>query len=247
MNRGYWEGLSLEDPWIISNVQILGRLLLALLLGGLIGYERERSNHAAGLRTHILVCVGSTLIMMLSVYGFVAFIDEPNVRIDPARLATAVITGVGFLGAGTILFTGKSITGLTTAASIWVVAAIGLGVGAGFYFASIVSTVIVLLNLWIFNKIEQRYMSGQKVHIIILKGFSSPDLLERISDFMSEEEIKIKKVTIKEENSMSIGRLPSEGRAVEIQMEVLCKPGFDQLRIAGTLRNWEELSGVSVE
>lgn len=92
-----------------------------MLLGGLIGFERERSNHAAGLRTHILVCLGSTLIMLLSIYGFSDFVDEINVRIDPARLATAVITGIGFLGAGTILFTGKSITGLTTAASIWVV------------------------------------------------------------------------------------------------------------------------------
>lgn len=123
----------MSNPWFIDEWHILLRLLLAMLLGGLVGLERERSNHAAGLRTHILVCLGSALIMMLSIYGFKDFAHELNVRIDPARLATAVITGVGFLGAGTILFTGKSITGLTTAASIWVVAAIGLASGAGFF------------------------------------------------------------------------------------------------------------------
>lgn len=150
------------DPWFIDEWHILLRLLLAMLLGGLVGLERERSNHAAGLRTHILVCLGSALIMMLSVYGFKDFANELNVRIDPARLATAVITGVGFLGAGTILFTGKSITGLTTAASIWVVAAIGLAAGAGFFFASIVSTVLVLLNLWVFNKLEPEVFAREQ-------------------------------------------------------------------------------------
>lgn len=150
----------MNNPWVIDNVTILLRLLLSMLLGGLIGFERERSNHAAGLRTHILVCLGSALIMLLSIYGFADFVAEVNVRIDPARLATAVITGIGFLGAGTILFTGKSITGLTTAASVWVVGAIGLAVGAGFYFAAIVSTLLILLNLVVFNKLEQRYIRG---------------------------------------------------------------------------------------
>src|SRR4051794_30035185 len=118
----------MNDPWVIGNGHLVLRLLLSVLLGGLVGVERERKNHAAGLRTHTLVCLGSCLIMILSMYGFSDFADEPNVRLDPARLAAQVISGVGFLGAGTILFTGKSITGLTTAASIWVVMAIGLAV-----------------------------------------------------------------------------------------------------------------------
>jgi putative Mg2+ transporter-C (MgtC) family protein len=94
---------TVHNPWYISELHILLRLLLALLLGGLVGFEREQSNHAAGLRTNILVCLGSCLLMLLSMYGFSAFVDEPNVRVDPARLAAAVITGIGFLGAGTIL------------------------------------------------------------------------------------------------------------------------------------------------
>lgn len=165
----------MNNPWIIDDSHIILRLLLSMLLGGFIGFERERSNHAAGLRTHIMVSLGSTLIMLLSIYGFVDFIKEANVRVDPARLAAAVITGVGFLGAGTILFTGKAITGLTTAASIWVVAAIGLGVGAGFYFPSIAATVLVFLNLRVFNKVEMLYMRGRERHQITLTGLPLMD------------------------------------------------------------------------
>lgn len=122
----------MTNPWVIDQVHITIRLVLALFLGGLIGFEREVSSHAAGLRTHILVCVGSALVMLLSMYGFSAFVNEVNVRLDPSRLAAQVISGIGFLGAGTIIFNGRSITGLTTAASLWVVAGIGLAVGAGF-------------------------------------------------------------------------------------------------------------------
>ena len=114
------------NPWVIDQLHITIRLVLALFLGGLIGFEREVSCHAAGLRTHILVCVGSALVMLLSMYGFSAFVNEVNVRIDPSRLAAQVISGIGFLGAGTIMFNGRSITGLTTAASLWVVAGLVL-------------------------------------------------------------------------------------------------------------------------
>ncbi len=149
----------MHDPWVIDNGHLVIRLFLSVMLGGLVGFERERKNHAAGLRTHTLVCLGSCLLMILSIYGFADFADEPNVRLDPARLAAQVITGVGFLGAGTILFRGKSITGLTTAASIWVVMAVGLAVGAGFYLPAILSAVMVLLILWGLNIIEKRYLN----------------------------------------------------------------------------------------
>lgn len=119
--------------WNISYVDLSLRIVISLLLGGLIGLEREWHNHAAGFRTHILVCVGSTMIMLLSIYGFGDFSNEYNVRMDPARLAAQVVSGIGFLGAGAIIRNGSSISGLTTAASIWVVAAIGLCVGAGFF------------------------------------------------------------------------------------------------------------------
>jgi len=116
--------IGLSDVWHIGYAEMTFRLVLALALGGLIGFEREWGGHPAGFRTHILVCLGSAVVMLLSEYGFSQFAAEPNVQMDPARLAAQVISGIGFLGAGTILRTGFTISGLTTAASLWVVAAI---------------------------------------------------------------------------------------------------------------------------
>lgn len=189
---------SLHNPWYISELHILIRLLLALVLGGLVGFEREQSNHAAGFRTNILVCLGSCLLMLLSMYGFAAFVDEVNVRVDPARLAAAVITGIGFLGAGTILFTGKSITGLTTAASLWVVSAIGLAVGAGFYFAAGITTIMVLVTLWAFNKLEKRYISAKKEQLLKIKSYDVTKTLRSLNELLANKKIVIKKVQIED-------------------------------------------------
>ncbi|MFC4777140.1 MgtC/SapB family protein [Paenibacillus sp. GCM10023252] len=193
------------NPWLINEWTIMLRLLLAIILGGLIGFEREQSNHAAGLRTNILVCLGSCLLMQLSIYGFSDFVDEPNVRVDPARLAAAVITGIGFLGAGTILFTGKSITGLTTAASLWVVSAIGLAVGSGFYFASVSSTLLVLLILWAFNKLEKRYINGKKEQLLKVQADEHSAILNRINQLLTAQQVNIRKMILQEyeENSGS--------------------------------------------
>ncbi|OUS78339.1 magnesium transporter MgtC [Paenibacillus sp. MY03] len=185
-----------RDPWFINELDIAARLGLAIVLGGLIGFERESSNHAAGFRTNILVCLGACLLMLLSIYGFADFVEEPNVRVDPARLAAAVITGVGFLGAGTILFTGKSITGLTTAASLWVVAAIGLAVGAGFYFASATVTVMALLTLWGFNKIEKKFMNAKKDRIIKIEAHDLSPLLSKINDMLDQRKVTIRKMSM---------------------------------------------------
>ncbi|WP_211749944.1 MgtC/SapB family protein [Paenibacillus sp. Marseille-Q4541] len=235
------------DPWYIGELDILIRLLIAMTLGGLIGVERERSNHAAGFRTHILVCLGSALIMILSAYGFSDFVNEANVRMDPARLAAAVITGVGFLGAGTILFTGKSITGLTTAASIWVVAAIGLAVGAGFYFAAIVSTVLVLLNLWVFNKVERRYLKANKLHVITLSAVSSPALVEKISRFMEEEKIVIRKMTVNDLDINTSSYRSEIERHVEVSLHVLVPSSFNTVSLVTSLQEWHQFRSISVE
>lgn len=235
------------SPWYISEWDILLRLLTAMVLGGLIGLERERSNHAAGFRTHILVCLGSALIMLLSAYGFADFVAEANVRVDPARLAAAVITGVGFLGAGTILFTGKSITGLTTAASIWVVAGIGLAVGAGFYFAAIISTVLVVLNLWVFNKVERRYIQANKLHIITLSAVSSPVLIEKISDFMKEEKIVVRKMTVTDLDINSSSYRSEMDRHVEVTLHVFVPSSFNTVSLVTSLQDWHQFRSISVE
>ncbi|WP_046216079.1 MgtC/SapB family protein [Paenibacillus wulumuqiensis] len=235
----------MANPWFIDNLSILFRLLAAMLMGGLIGWERERSSHAAGLRTHILVCVGSALIMMLSVYGFADFIHETNVRIDPARLATAVISGIGFLGAGTILFTGKAITGLTTAASLWVVAAIGLAIGAGFYFAAFVSTLLVLLNLWVLNIVEQRYIRRSKAHSITIEGISGVLTLDRVSKFLYAENITIKRITFLKERSGHT--LSSETLLTELRMNVEIHHEYNPMDMISRMQKIEGVTAVSIE
>ncbi len=137
---------------MMGNFQIILRLALAAVLSGVIGFEREVHGRAAGLRTHILVCVGSALIMLTSLYIFDIYISR--VSLDPTRLATGVITGIGFLGAGTIIRSGASIKGLTTAASIWAVAGVGLAVGCGFYIGAFATTAIMLIALLFLRKVE---------------------------------------------------------------------------------------------
>lgn len=122
-------------------LEIVLRLLLATALGAVIGYQRERADKPAGLRTHVLICVGSALFTVVSAYGFIDVAD-------PTRIAAGIVTGIGFLGAGAIIRReGELVTGLTTAATIWVVAAIGLAAGAGLYIVSAVTTVIALIIL----------------------------------------------------------------------------------------------------
>lgn len=135
---------------------IIIRVLIALVLSGLIGFERELKNHSAGFRTHILVGIGACLMMCLSLYGFQQFEGTNlNIRFDPARIPSYVISGIGFLGAGTIIVYGGTIRGLTTAASIWTVAGLGLVVGAGMYAVAVFTTLIILLSLVFLNNLEK--------------------------------------------------------------------------------------------
>lgn len=127
------------------------RLLLATIFGALIGLEREYHAKEAGVRTHLLVALGSCLFMILSIYGFDAFLDHDNVSFDPSRIASQVVTGIGFIGAGTIILHKQAVRGLTTAAGVWVTAAIGLACGNGMYILAGVTTVTVLTSLGLIN------------------------------------------------------------------------------------------------
>ncbi len=139
----------------MTDHEIIIRLLLAVVLGGVVGLEREAAKRAAGLRTHTLVSLGSALIMMTNIHLFEVYAGRAN--IDVTRMAAQVVSGIGFLGAGTIIRSGNNVRGLTTAASLWVVAAVGMAVGCGFYKAAIFSTVFVLIGLIIFGKLVHKY------------------------------------------------------------------------------------------
>ncbi|CAM4382062.1 MgtC/SapB family protein [Paenibacillus typhae] len=177
--------------WHIDHLEIAIRIAVALLVGGLVGLERERGQHHAGLRTHILVCLGSTLITLISTYGFGQFASEPNVRMDPARLTAQIISGIGFLGAGTILRTGNSISGLTTAASLWVVAAMGIAIGAGFYFGAILTFVSVLVCLFVLQWVERHIRPSGKsaVYTVTVAKEGDPGFF---LNFFRDEHIKVK-------------------------------------------------------
>lgn len=167
--------------------EILIRLLLACLFGGLVGLERERKSWAAGMRTHMMVCVGSALIMIVSSFGFSDILGTENVTLDPSRIAAQVVSGIGFIGAGTILFTkeGGSIRGLTTAAGLWTVAAIGLATGGGMYFAAIATTVLALIILWALQPLEKIYAQRfrpKTLKIITNSNASASDILKKLED-----------------------------------------------------------------
>jgi len=139
---------------MITDLDTISRIVIAFLLGGLIGLEREKKGRSAGLRTHILVCVGSTVIMLTSLYMFQIF--QGKVVVDPGRIAAGVVTGIGFLGAGTIISSAEGVRGLTTAASIWVSSSIGLAVGCGYWVAALGGTVITYLTLYFLKHIEKK-------------------------------------------------------------------------------------------
>lgn len=132
--------------------QFIIRLLVATALGAVIGLDREYRTKAAGFRTHVLVALGSALFMIISVHGFDDLPkDQMTLRMDPARIAAQVVTGIGFIGAGTIIFQKNVVKGLTTAAGLWVTAAVGMACGVGMYVLAIVSTLLVLICFEAFN------------------------------------------------------------------------------------------------
>lgn len=141
--------LALVEPHV-SDLEVVGRLAFAVLLGGMVGMERELAHQPAGLRTHITVALGAALFGVLSVHGFDAYVQaraDSNYHVDVTRIASQVVVGIGFLGAGAILKEGATIRGLTTAASLWATASIGLAVGVGSFLAGFATTIALLLSL----------------------------------------------------------------------------------------------------
>lgn len=153
-----------------DNYELVIRLVVAAVLGSIIGLERERLENAAGLRTHALVGIGSCLAMIVSAYGFNQVVSTGKIDLDPSRVAAQVVSGVGFLGAGTILLRRNVVKGLTTAASIWSVASIGLAVGGGLYVPAVASTLLIVVFLAAIKPLEQRYFKKPPKMRILLKA-----------------------------------------------------------------------------
>lgn len=176
-NLGYWGNLLL----------IFLSLLLSTIFGGLIGYQREINGHAAGLRTHILISLGSALIMTLSIYG----VGGGNeITRDPMRLAAAGVTGIGFLGSGVIIKNGVTVKGLTTSATIWVTMAIGMACGAGYFVIGAITTIISLFCLIVFQYVEV-WSVKNKANILIVMPADKP-FMKELFELLEKYEISYK-------------------------------------------------------
>ncbi|MGM0409361.1 MAG: MgtC/SapB family protein [Bacillota bacterium] len=170
--------------------EIIINLLLIVALSGLIGFERERHERPAGLRTHILVGVGATILMMISIS-----MNKVYPLSDAGRIAAQVVSGIGFLGAGTIIKEGFSVTGLTTAASLWATAAIGLAVGGGYYLLASTTTLFVIIALFVLNRLEFK-LGDKSYQILKCQVKDRPGVLGEISTILGKKNIDIKDLTM---------------------------------------------------
>lgn len=210
----------------ITDYEIALRLFLACVLGGIVGFEREQNDSPAGFRTHILVSLGSALIMLLSMFGFS---DFTLVNKDPARLAAQVVSGIGLLGAGTILREGSSVKGLTTAASLWVVSAIGLAAGAGFYFSSILVTGLVFIAL---ERSLETYLFRNSILLKVITMNGSCKIKE-INRILESHGIA--------PQNISMRLLEEQNRTI---IEYTLKTPFHQINVNKILEDINEIDGV---
>lgn len=215
-------------------IEFILRITIAAILGGIIGMEREYRSKEAGLRTHFLVALGSALFMIISAYGFEGALISSEHRLDVSRIAAQVVTGIGFIGAGTIIFQKHMVKGLTTAAGLWVTAAIGLTCGSGMYMLAVSSTVLVLISLEAFNWFLHRF--GRCTINVV---FSSPsqENIRMILDNLRNEGMELDSYSMKETHIAS-------GIAYRVNMDIKVKRDKYEMRIIDLM---DQFDGVSIE
>ncbi len=216
----------------LSYSEIALRLIITVILCGIIGFEREIRDQPAGFRTHILLGIGATLFTLISAYGFEPFLRADNVRFDPSRIAAQIVTGVGFLGAGTIIQRGRDIRGLTTAASLWAVAAIGTAVGAGYLFGAAATTIVVMAALLGLRRVRTSLISPLRVehselNFTLEDPGSDPS---NVIDILTRHSITVRNMDTE----------VTEGRA-HYKLQILIHPPHD---VHGALGEIARLSGV---
>ncbi|MDF2881918.1 MAG: methyltransferase [Clostridiaceae bacterium] len=182
--------------------EVILRLIIAIIVGGVIGYEREYKNRPAGFRTHILVCLGACVISMIQLYDIQnieqIIMAHPDLsgsfKADIGRLGAQVISGIGFLGAGTIIQDKGSVKGLTTAASLWVVACIGLAIGLGYYSLTLFSTIAVVISLVTLKKFETRFLDKMNIVKLEITYLEKKEAVNKVTDYFEEKNIKVKNI-----------------------------------------------------
>jgi putative Mg2+ transporter-C (MgtC) family protein len=193
----------------ISDGELLLRLALTVALCGAIGLEREARGQVAGLRTHILVGLGAALFTLVSAYAFEA--GDPGVTVDPTRIAAQIVTGIGFLGAGTIIRQGLTVRGLTTAASLWIVAAVGMAAGGGYYLGAVATTGAVLVSLIGFRQIRPLLLSRLRTNFVLLEiEMEEQGELGRILEVLGRKGVKVEAMSSEREEGLLGYRLELE-------------------------------------
>lgn len=220
----------------MSDYEIIFKLALAGILGGLIGLERESLNRPAGLRTYTLVSVGSALAMIVSLDMYFQYYQTVNA--DPGRIAAQVVSGIGFLGAGTIMREGATVRGLTTAAGLWVVACIGLAVGAGLYLPAVVTTVLILFILIYFIRFEERFTGMREYKGLVMLVEDRPGQVGIIGSILGDLGVLIKNI--------QLTRLEGDDLEIELLLHLPPHVGIsdvvDELSGVKGLRNIERLN-----
>jgi putative Mg2+ transporter-C (MgtC) family protein len=208
------------------------RLALAATLGGIVGLERERLDRAAGLRTHALVAVGAALAMLVSSFGFEDILGSEHVTLDPSRVAAQVVSGVGFLGAGTIILQREVVRGLTTAASVWAVAAIGLAVGGGLYFEAGFTTFIALAILLGLKPVENRLFGSHRQRVLTLSVDRQQVTLHAIEDAVRAAGLRMERIIIR-----------TGAQAGQDRIELML-PRAPDARVRAAVDNLRHITGV---
>jgi putative Mg2+ transporter-C (MgtC) family protein len=214
----------------METIEVILKLVLAIALGGLIGLEREASQKPAGFRTNILVCVGSTMMMTLAVLIVQAKGGSPDTLV---RMAAGVITGMGFIGAGTIFQSRGAIAGLTTASTLWLVAGLGLVIGAGYYLPALIFTALTITTLLLFRKIEDSYLHKSQFHYH-LKAKARPYILASLRKLALHHGIRLERLTMKQEGSsylLAFAFSASEEKEQEFNQGLLELADIEELKI----------------
>jgi putative Mg2+ transporter-C (MgtC) family protein len=221
---------------MILDTEIMLRLLLAAVLGAVVGFEREYHQQSAGLRTHIILVIGSTLAMTLSIN--LAMMFRPLVpNGDPARLAAQVLAGIGFLGAGAILREGLNVRGLTTATSLWTMAVVGLAVGAGYYLVAVVTTILLMIVLTILDMIERRVFQDRVTRFLTITADSRAGLEEEAVTMLHKHSRSVRPISVEKQirrKRMRVTieiKLPTNCNLENILAEVSEIPGVRLLKI----------------
>ncbi len=226
------------SPDLVMQLDLGLRILVAAALGAAVGAEREIHGHPAGIRTHMLVALGSALFTVLSIHGFTTDGNATG-NIDPTRIAAQIVSGIGFLGAGAILKDGVVIRGLTTAASLWATSAVGMAAGAGQYVIGIVGAVIILTSLWPINALAERFHGTASPEVQVRLALQRVEAIGEISRALGENKIDITALQTQRLGKSSYrADLSIRGRsdtAVALALEAISRiPGVDLITTSGT-------------